>query len=142
MGKYTNLRSYGIRIDQCNNKGLTIKAIADRLGITRQQVHNLINGSRRCHIKTLGQVAEVLECSPVDLLPIEFLDSIGKFNRELLKECFEVVMRTAHETNHLDSEFMGKLFEIVFEIYQIASDLGSLPDKSVVKLVIKSTCSH
>ena len=49
--------------------GLTLQAVADRYGCTRQHVHAVEAGRCGVTVGRLARWAAALECNPADLLP-------------------------------------------------------------------------
>ncbi len=49
-------------------RGLSMQALAERAGTSRQQVHKLERGERRLTEEWMRRVADILDCAPADLL--------------------------------------------------------------------------
>ncbi|WP_297022434.1 helix-turn-helix domain-containing protein [Thalassospira sp.] len=49
-------------------RGLTLKQLAEIVGVSNQQISHLENGRRRLSVEWLLRIAEALECQPSDLL--------------------------------------------------------------------------
>jgi len=63
MNTFDPLLLKRLRIEQ----GVTMKALADKLGTSTTQVHRLENGLRRLTVKMMFEFCEALNSSPVDL---------------------------------------------------------------------------
>lgn len=58
-------------------KGLTMRALADTVGTSQQQIDRLEKGKRRLTIEWLEKLSTALECSITDLLPTQKHHSDG-----------------------------------------------------------------
>ena len=58
-------------------RGLTLKAVADQLGIMFQQLHKYESGLARVSAGTLIRLSEILNCNISDLVPPEFKNDAG-----------------------------------------------------------------
>jgi len=54
-----------------DKKGWSLQKLGDAAGATRQQIHKLENGHQQLNLKWMKQLAQALDCSPEDLLPLE-----------------------------------------------------------------------
>ncbi|HWK45116.1 MAG TPA: LexA family transcriptional regulator [Stellaceae bacterium] len=63
-------------------RGLSLQALADLVGTTRQQVHKLESGERRLSIDWLLKLAAALSVDPKDLLPPEQAPAFGGGERQ------------------------------------------------------------
>lgn len=144
MGNYTGIKSYGIRIKESNKKGLTVKAIADSLGKTRQHVHGLQNGSATCSVRRLGRIADIIGATPIELLPREYLIGTSLFDPIMLGKCLEAVFKVAinQKYNLSDSLVYSKISKIIVEVYQLASDRSEIPEEKIIALVLKTSIGY
>ncbi|MBT3623924.1 MAG: helix-turn-helix transcriptional regulator, partial [Gammaproteobacteria bacterium] len=63
MNTFDPLLLKHLRVEQ----GMTMKALADKLGTSTTQIHRLENGLRRLTVKMMFEFCEALNSSPVDL---------------------------------------------------------------------------
>jgi len=64
-------------------RGLSLQALADLVGTTRQQVHKLESGERRLSIDWLLKLSAALGADPKDLLPPEQAPAFGGGDRSV-----------------------------------------------------------
>ena len=57
-------------------RGLTLKSVADELGIVFQQLHKYESGLAKVSIGILIRLAEILDCQISDLVPPEFKNDV------------------------------------------------------------------
>jgi transcriptional regulator with XRE-family HTH domain len=73
-------------------RGLSMQALAERVGTSRQQVHKLERGERRLTEDWMRRLGNILECAPADLLSPDF-DRTSGFADGSLPEPIEFVDR-------------------------------------------------
>lgn len=67
------------------SKGITQAQLARALGVTQGAIQFWENGKREPSIKTLKDVAVILNCEPWELLPLDMQPNFDKRELELLK---------------------------------------------------------
>lgn len=69
--------------EAARRKGVKIGELADRLGITRQSLHYTIKQAEKNSVETLQKIANVLDCSFLDL----FQEAEGEKPLKILIRC-------------------------------------------------------
>ena len=80
---------------------LTLQALADRVGTTRQQIHKLENGERRLTVEWMRRLADALDCDVADLVAPRQMESKLKATEGLQPVGTEVIfVRGAVQAGH------------------------------------------
>lgn len=92
-----------MRIDHCNKRGLTMQALAGKIGVTRTYLQAIKAGSKGQTLENLRRIAGALGCYPSELLPESWQKPTLGFS-------------TLH-----------KQIEQVLDIYETLKEEGNLP---------------
>ncbi len=61
-----------LRIDECNRTKLTMHQLAHKVGYTREYLQAIKSGKKGQTLENVQKISQALECSPVELLPLEW----------------------------------------------------------------------
>lgn len=97
-------------LNTLQSKDLTQQMLADRLGISKQVMSKIINGTKAINVLEIKQIAKSLEISVDSLLrpsaltqPIEAFNYMGKLNNVSTQKKIEHVNKVIEEIIFLES---------------------------------------
>jgi len=83
--KKTGGREIDNRIKQMRNlKALTLRELAEKSGVTHQEISRYEHGHRKVSVQFLARIAKVLNCKFTDLLPETLVEQLPMDQQELL----------------------------------------------------------
>lgn len=131
------MNEVGERIKQARtSKGITQKELAERIGVTQQNLAQYERGKRNPKIKTIKRFAQALNIPLMELIPIDNVcvnehnikQDFNKKNTEASKSIPANKIRIHIDTAELDKaiEKANRLKQLLQDVLQAISELSSI----------------